>query len=80
MQVLRVAGIAAASTLLFGGGSALLLATFGPTGFAPAPALAIKSLYGAVMGLVTTPPIARMALGLTFWSYDMRGAIGTAKS
>ncbi len=77
-QAGRVFAGALAATMVFGGAVALLFVAFGPVDFAPAPALAIKALYGIVMGFVTTPPILRMALGMPVWPRPRPNALAGA--
>lgn len=52
------------ATLVFGGSAALLLGTLGPGIIPPAPALAIKALYGAAAGAVMTKLVLQSLLGL----------------
>lgn len=61
---MRVLICATVAMVVLGGCAALLLARFAPPQLDPLPALIIKALFGSLVGLITTPPILRMTLGL----------------
>jgi hypothetical protein len=63
-QTLRVLGCALVATPVLGGLAALVMLAVGPSLLSPATALIVKALYGALVGIVTTPPVLRMALGM----------------
>ncbi|NIJ06759.1 hypothetical protein FHS31_000341 [Sphingomonas vulcanisoli] len=66
-QLLRVLGCAMVAMPLLGGLAALLMLAFGPVALSPPAALIVKTLYGGLAGIVTTPPILRKALGMSYW-------------
>jgi hypothetical protein len=66
-QALRVLGCAILAVPVLGGAGALLFALLAPPVTPPLPALVAKTLYGAALGAITTPPILRMALGMPLW-------------
>ena len=67
MQALRVLGCAILAVPVLGGAGALLFSLLAPPVLSPLPALIAKTLYGAALGAITTPPILRMALGMGLW-------------
>ncbi len=66
-QAVRVLGCAIVAMPLLGGSAASLMLAFGPSTVPPLTALIVKAVYGGFAGVVTTPPILRKALGMSYW-------------
>lgn len=76
-QIFRLFGLALAAMPLLGGAALLLMLAFGPAIMSPQTALIVKSLYGGLVGILTTPPILRSAMGMPFWpGRASRGSAG----
>ncbi|HEX8415447.1 MAG TPA: hypothetical protein VF637_16435 [Sphingomicrobium sp.] len=65
--VARITLVAVSAVVVIGGLAGLAMATFAPASIAPLPAVVLKAVYGAILGIVVTPPILRMALGMPVW-------------
>ncbi|KQS04693.1 hypothetical protein ASG11_10900 [Sphingomonas sp. Leaf357] len=66
-QIWRLFGLALAVMPMLGGAAALLMLAFGPAAISPQAALIVKSLYGGLVSVVTTPLILRSAMGGAAW-------------
>jgi ABC-type phosphate/phosphonate transport system permease subunit len=65
-HLLRTVACALVATLVLGGCAAVLLIALAPVVLPPAAGIALKALYGSVVGFIVTPPILRMALAMPF--------------
>lgn len=76
-QAASVLAAAAIAVPVLGGGAALLTIALAPALVAPVPALAVKTLYGAAVGVIMTPPMIRLALGMALLPRRRRPLVAT---
>ena len=63
-HLFRIVMAALLAIVVFGGAAALLTIRFAPPNVDPLPALIVKTIYGASLGRLMTPPMLRSVLGL----------------